>query len=677
MNLSSDKLDKNYYMAEKKFKLVSKNKPAGHQPEAIKQLVEGVNKNKKYQTLLGATGTGKTFTIANVIEKTQKKTLILAHNKTLAAQLYLEFKELFPNNAVEYFVSYFDFYQPEAYIPRTDMYIEKSSVTNDEIEMLRLATLNSLSTRNDVIVVASVACIYPAANPEDFDIYRIILKVGNTLKLSDLKENLVRLNYARSTECNEPGTFRIKGDVVDIFPGYVNDHIIRLSFFGDELEEIRKIHPTDSSVIQKYTSYVLGPANEYILNFERKDTAIKRIQEELMFRVQDFKNQQKLVEAQRLQQRTEYDIDAIKEFGFCNGIENYAFHLELREKGSTPWTLFDFFGDDWLMVIDESHISVPQVKGMYNTDKSRKTTLVEYGFRLPSALENRPLNYDEFSNKSDQVIFVSATPNDEEIQLSNNEIIEQIVRPTGLLDPIVEIRPRLDQINDLMNELKIQKDKNERTFITVTTIKMAEDLTEYLKERNFKCAYIHNELKTLERSLILNDLRRGKYDCVVGINLLREGLDIPEVSLVCIFDADKPGYFRSDKALIQTIGRAARNQNGRVIMYADEMTKAMKIAVDETNRRREIQEKFNKDHKITPKTIIKPIYDDLKNKASHKQIEEVMRKTKVKGDKFIKMIEDLRNEMLEAAKNQNYEHAASLRDLIIELETQQLSKSNK
>ncbi|MDC4184055.1 excinuclease ABC subunit UvrB [Mycoplasma bradburyae] len=662
---------------EKKFKLVSKNKPAGHQPEAIKKLVEGVKNKKKYQTLLGATGTGKTFTIANVIEKTQKKTLILAHNKTLAAQLYLEFKELFPNNAVEYFVSYFDFYQPEAYIPRSDMYIEKSSVTNDEIEMLRLASLNSLTTRNDVIVVASVACIYPAANPADFDLYRIILKVNNTVKIGDLKENLVRLNYVYNPDARSPGTFRVRGDVVEIFPGYVNDHVIRLSFFGDELEEIAKIHPVDSTVIEKYNSYVLGPANEYILNFDRRDTAIKRIQDELMFRIQEFKKDQKLIEAQRIEQRTEHDIDSIKEFGFCNGIENYAFHLELREKGSTPWTLFDFFGDDWLMVIDESHISVPQVKGMYNTDKSRKTTLVEYGFRLPSALENRPLNYDEFSSKADQVIFVSATPNREEIELSDNEIIEQIVRPTGLLDPTIEVRSRLDQITDLMNELRNQKSKNERTFITVTTIKMAEDLTEYLKERNFKCAYIHNELKTLERSLILNDLRRGKYDCVIGINLLREGLDIPEVSLVCIFDADKPGYFRSDKALIQTIGRAARNENGRVIMYADEMTNAMKIAIDETNRRREIQIEFNKKHKITPKTIVKPIYDDLKNKASHKQIEETIRKTKAKGDKFIKMIDELRKDMLEAAKNQNYEEAASLRDLIIELETNQLNKNNK
>ncbi|QZX49180.1 excinuclease ABC subunit UvrB [Mycoplasma sp. E35C] len=664
-------------MSNKKLQLVSKNKPAGHQPEAIKKLVDGIKNNKKYQTLLGATGTGKTFTIANVIEKTQKKTLVLAHNKTLAAQLYLEFKELFPNNAVEYFVSYFDFYQPEAYIPRTDMYIEKSSVTNDEIEMLRLATLNSLTTRNDVIVVASVACIYPAANPADFDLYRIILKVNNTLRLSDLKNNLVRLNYVNNPVSQEPGTFRVKGDVVEICPGYVNDHIIRLSFFGDELEEIAKIDPLNSTVMERYTSYVLGPANEYILNFERRDTAIQRIQEELMFRVAELKNNQKLLEAQRLEQRTNYDIDSIKEFGFCNGIENYAFHLELRDKGSTPWTLFDFFGKDWLMVIDESHMTVPQVKGMYNTDKSRKTTLVEYGFRLPSALENRPLNYDEFNKKSDQVIFISATPNEEEIELSNNVIVEQIVRPTGLLDPIIEVRPRTDQILDLLNELKIQKDKNERTFITVLTIKMAEDLTEFLKEKNIKCAYIHNELKTLERSLILNDLRRGKYDCVIGINLLREGLDIPEVSLVCIFDADKPGYFRSDKALIQTIGRAARNQNGRVIMYADEMTKAMQTAIDETNRRRTVQQEFNKKHNITPKSIIKPIHDDLRNKAAHKQIEETIRKSKAKGDKFVKLIEDLRKEMLEAAKNQNYEEAASLRDLIIELETNQLSKNQK
>ncbi|WP_027120124.1 excinuclease ABC subunit UvrB [[Mycoplasma] testudinis] len=658
------------------FKLVSKHRPAGDQPQAIKKLVAGLQAKKRKQVLLGATGTGKTFTIANVIQKVNKPTLVLAHNKTLAAQLYSEFKELFPENAVEYFVSYFDFYQPEAYIPRTDTYIEKSSMTNAEIEMLRLATLNSVSSRKDVIVVASVACIYPSAPPDDFDNFRIILKKGNKLKINELKNKLVHLNYKFNKIDLSPGNFRVNGDVVEIAPGNTDQFHVRLSFFGDELEEIAKIETLTGVLLERWIGYVLGPADEYIMNRDRMGESLKLIEQEMKDRVKWFTKENKLLEAQRIEQRTLYDLESLKEFGFCNGIENYSRHLELRGPGSTPWTLFDYFGDDWLLVVDESHMSIPQVRGMYNTDRSRKLTLIDYGYRLPSAIDNRPLNFQEFEKKTVNTIYVSATPNDWEIGESKNEVVEQIVRPTGLVDPVIEIRTSKNQIDNLISELKAQIAKNERTFITVMTIKMAEDLSDYLKEQNIKAVYLHNELKTLERSLIINDLRRGKYDCIVGINLLREGLDVPEVSLICIFDADKPGFFRSDKSLIQTIGRAARNVKGRVIMYGDVMTEAMKKAIDETNRRRDIQIAFNKKHKITPTTIVKPIYNDLSNKEVSREIEEFVKKKNRSTKASEKLIENLRAEMLQAAKNQLYERAAELRDVILELEASTPKKLN-
>ncbi|WP_033159917.1 excinuclease ABC subunit UvrB [Mycoplasmoides alvi] len=652
------------------FKLVSNYKPSGDQPKAIKSLIHNLKSKVKNQVLLGATGTGKTFTVANVIESFNKPTLVLAHNKTLAAQLYSEFKELFPNNAVEYFVSYFDFYQPEAYVARTDTYIEKSSITNKEIEMLRLATLNSLTSRKDVIVVASVACIYPSAPPEDFENFRLIVKIKNKYKIHELKYKLANLNYKFNRIDLSPGNFRINGDILEIAPGYTNEFYIRLSFFGNELEEITKVDPLTANVIERLHAYVIAPADEYLMNRDRMNESLNLIKNELKERLTFFKSQNKLLEAQRLEQRTNYDLECLQEFGFCNGIENYSRHLELRKENETPYTLFDYFGNDWLMIIDESHMSVPQIRGMFNTDRSRKTSLVDYGFRLPSAIDNRPLNFEEFQKRLSNVIFVSATPNNWEIDYSNGHVIEQIVRPTGLVDPEIEIRSSKYQIDNLIEELHRQIAKKEKTFVTVMTIKMAEDLTEYLKERNIKVAYLHNELKTLERSLIINDLRRGKYDCIVGINLLREGLDVPEVSLVCIFDADKPGFFRSDKSLIQLIGRAARNIHGKVIMYADTITESMQIAIDETNRRRNIQLSFNKENKIIPKTIIKPIYGDLGNKESARDLYNFVSK-KTKGQKNIqKMIDNFRKEMLDAAKKQQYERAAELRDIILELEAE-------
>ena len=653
------------------FTLVSQFKPAGDQTKAIQQLAKGIKQNKgRGQVLLGATGTGKTFTVANVIASVNKPTLVLAHNKTLAAQLYTEFKELFPHNAVEYFVSYFDFYQPEAYIPRTDTYIEKSSVTNKEIEMLRLATLNSVSSRRDVIVVASVACIYPSAPPDDFETFRIIIKKGNKYDLAKFKQDLVRIDYKFNKIDLAPGNFRTNGDVFEIAPGHINDYYVRLSFFDDELEEIAQIDSVTGNVREKWNSYVIPPADEYIMNRSRMDESLARIRSELSERIAWFKQENKLLEAQRIEQRTNYDLESLAEFGVCNGIENYSRHMELRDKDATPPTLFDYFGDDWLLVIDECHMSIPQVRGMYNTDRSRKTSLVDYGFRLPSALDNRPLNFDEFQARMPHTIFVSATPNQWEIAWTNTPIVEQIVRPTGLVDPQIERRPSKHQIDDLLAVLHEQVAKNQRTFIAVMTIRMAEDLTEYLKERNIKVAYLHNELKTLERSIIINDLRRGKYDCVVGINLLREGLDVPEVSLVVVFDADKPGFFRSEQSLIQLFGRAARNIAGKVIMYADGMTSAMQKAIDETNRRRAIQLAYNKQHHITPKTIVKPIYDDISNKDTLGSARKALVKRGQSKKERQQIIEQLREEMLTAASKQDYEQAAQLRDIIMEMQTE-------
>lgn len=643
------------------FVLNASYKPSGDQPKAIDEILQNLKKTK-YQVLLGATGTGKTFTIANIIEKTQKKALILAHNRTLASQLYLELKSFFPNNHVEYFVSYFDFFQPEAYLPRTDTYIEKNAQSNAEIEMMRLSTLNSLSNYDDVIVVASVACIYPTSSQEDFNRYKLFLQTNHKYELNYIKNSLVTMDYKFNAIELKPGSFRFKGDVLEFMPGYDNNIIFRISFFGNELEKIVKVNSLTGEIIEKMSNILITPANEYVMNRDSANDALERIEIELNERIKYFKKNNKLLEAERIEQRTKYDLESLKEFGVCPGIENYAAQLENRKPGETPFSLLDYFKDDeWLFIIDESHISVPQMRGMYNTDRSRKETLVEYGFRLPSALDNRPLMFNEIFDRTNQTIFVSATPNDWEKEISNNFIVEQIVRPTGLLDPTIEIRPTKYQIDDLINEIFKQREKNERTFVSVITIKMAEELSEYLKQRGIKVAYLHNELKTIERSKILYELRKGKYEVVVGINLLREGIDIPEVSLMVIFDADKPGLFRSEKSLIQMIGRAARNVNGHVIMYADEKTKDMERAIDETNRRRDIQIKFNRRNGIIPKTIYKEISNSLFDNIN--DIQDIIKKPK----SIESTITKLKKEMLKAAKNQEYELAATLRDQITEL----------
>lgn len=651
------------------FKLVSKFKPSGDQPEAIKKIVEGFQKNQKSQVLIGATGTGKTFTMANIIKSLNKKTLVLAHNKTLAAQLYSEFKEFFPENKVEYFVSAFDFYQPEAFLPKTNTYIEKNSQSNSDIEMLNLSALNSLVEHNDVIVVASVASIYASSPPDEFFKNRVNYKLNQKISIKQIQYELINLNYQRNDIDVVHGKFSVKGDVLEIGPGFTDEFNYRLSFFGDEIEEIAKIDPLTKNLICKLNEIILPGAEVYLANKDTLDESLKRIDAEMKQTHKNFLKQNKHIEAQRILERTTHDIQSFKEFGFCPGIENYSRHLELRAEGQTPFTIFDYFGDDWLLIVDESHMMIPQIRGMYNTDRSRKETLVEYGFRLPSALDNRPLNFDEFLNKKDKVLYVSATPNQWEIDQSN-QTVEQLIRPTGLVDPTIEIRPTKDQILDIENELKIQISNNERTFITVMTIRMAEELTEYLRSKNIKVAYLHNELKTLERFKILNNLRKGIYDVVIGINLLREGLDVPEVSKVLILDADKPGFFRSDKSLIQIIGRASRNAKGKVIMYADQITEAMETAINETNRRRNIQLEFNKKHNIIPKTIIKPIALDLNRNDADINIDELISKNKKSKEKKDKTIKKLREEMLQAAKNQEYERAAYLRDIIIELEGQ-------
>ncbi len=648
------------------FKLVSKYKPSGDQPQAIGKLVEGIKENKKEQVLLGATGTGKTFTIANVIEKVNKPTLVLAHNKTLAGQLYSELKEFFPDNAVEYFVSYYDYYQPEAYVPSTDTYIEKDSSINDEIDELRHRATSSLLSRNDVIVVASVSCIYGIGEVEEYKNKMLTLSVGEEIERNKVLTKLVEMLYERNDLDFKRGTFRVRGDVVELIPAYENTKGYRIEFFGDEIDRISEIDSLTGAIISNKKTISLFPASHFVVSDAKLKDAIKRIKNELKERLEELKADNKLLAAERLEQRTNYDIEMLEETGFCSGIENYSAPMSGRSKGETPTTLMDFFPDDYLLVVDESHVTLPQVRGMYNGDRARKMNLVEYGFRLPSALDNRPLKYDEFEKKINQAIYVSATPGDLELEHTNNTYVEQIIRPTGLLDPEVEIRKTEGQIDDLIGEIRTRIEKNERVLITTLTIRMSEELTNYLKDLDIKVAYLHSEIKTLERLQIIHDLRIGKYDVVVGINLLREGIDIPEVSLIAILDADKEGFLRSTRSLIQTIGRCARNANGHVIMYADKMTDSMKEAIEETKRRRNIQEEYNKEHGIIPKTIEKEIREVVSNVdlSNDKKTTKKMTKKEIE-----KTEEEIEQAMREAAKNLDFERAMELRDILFEMKT--------
>lgn len=646
------------------FELVSNYSPSGDQPKAIQELVSGLKEGKKDQVLLGATGTGKTFTIANVIKEVNKPTLVLAHNKTLAGQLYSEFKELFPNNRVEYFVSYYDYYQPEAYVPSTDTYIEKDSSINDEIDELRHAATSSLLNRRDTIVVASVSCIYNIGDKESYKNHMLTLNVGDEIDKNTILTKLIDMTYERNDIDFHRGTFRSRGDVIDIIPAYERASGIRVELFGDEIEKISEFEVITGKFIQSKKSISIFPASHFVTTEANIEEAIRRINLELESRLKYFKDNNKLLEEQRLRERTNYDMEMLKETGFCHGVENYSRHLALRSEGETPNTLMDFFPDDYLLVIDESHATIPQVRGMYNGDRARKQTLVDYGFRLPSALDNRPLQFNEFKEKANKTIYVSATPGDYELDLVDHKVVEQIIRPTGLLDPIIEVKPTEGQIDDIIKEINNRKEKNERVIITTLTIRMAEELTNYLKEVNIKVAYLHNEIKTLERVKIIRDLRLGKYDVLVGINLLREGIDLPEVSLICILDADKQGFLRSDRSLIQTIGRCARNENGKVLMYADNVSLAMETAIRETQRRRDIQEKYNKEHGIVPKTIIKEIRDLITNEVLAEKEEEKMSKKEREM-----LIFTLESEMKEAAKRFDFEKAIELRDILFEIKS--------
>ena len=647
------------------FQLVTKFEPSGDQPKAINELVKGIQDGKKEQVLLGATGTGKTFTIANVIKEVNKPTLVLAHNKTLAGQLYAELKELFPNNHVEYFVSYYDYYQPEAYVPSSDTYIEKDSSINDEIDELRHSATSALINYQDTIVVASVSCIYGIGEKEEYIHKMMILTIGDKIRRNDIINKLVDMQYERNDIDFHRGTFRVRGDVIDIVP--INEHAsgIRIELFGDEVESIRKFDPVTGAILKNIKSITISPASHFVTSDDKLKEAIKRIEEELKERLEELKSEGKLLEEQRLRERTNYDIEMLKETGFCSGVENYSRHLALRGPGETPTCLIDFFPKDFLLVVDESHVTLPQVRGMYNGDRMRKQTLVDYGFRLPSALDNRPLTFAEFESKINQAIYVSATPGDYELAKTNNQFVEQIIRPTGLLDPTIEVKPSEGQIDDIINEIRKRMAKNERVLITTLTIRMSEELTNYLKEMNIKVAYLHNEVKTLERLKIIHDLRAGIYDVVVGINLLREGIDIPEVSLICILDADKQGFLRSTRSLVQTIGRCARNANGHVIMYADTYSDAMQEAITETERRRKIQEQYNIEHHIVPKTIIKEIKDVVSNEIK----EKVKKKTISKKEKE-KICHDLEIEMQNAAKNLDFERAMELRDILFEMKSE-------
>ncbi len=648
------------------FNLISKYKPSGDQPSAIKELVDGINSGKKEQVLLGATGTGKTFTIANVIKEVNKPTLVLAHNKTLAAQLYSEFKELFPNNHVCFFISYYDYYQPEAYVPSTDTYIEKDSSINDEIDELRHEATSNLLTYDDVIVVSSVSCIYGIGEVDEYKGKMLTLSVGEEIDRNKVLTKLVDMLYERNDLDFKRGTFRVRGDILEIIPVNQNQTGYRIEFFGDEIDRISEIDVLTGAVITNKKTISLFPASHFVVSDDKLHEAIKRIKSELQERLKELKDENKLLAAERLEQRTNYDIEMLEETGFCSGIENYSAPMAGRKKGETPTTLMDFFPDDYLLVVDESHVTLPQVRGMYNGDRARKMNLVEYGFRLPSALDNRPLQYDEFEKKINQAIYVSATPGDLELEHTNNHYIEQIIRPTGLLDPTIEVRKTEGQIDDLIGEINDRISKNERVLVTTLTIRMSEELTNYLKELDIKVAYLHSEIKSLERVQIIHDLRQGKYDVLVGINLLREGLDIPEVSLIAILDADKEGFLRSSRSLVQTIGRCARNAHGHVIMYGDKITDSMRYAIDETLRRRKIQVEYNKEHGIIPQTISKEISEVISNVDISNDKSKAKPLTKKEQEKLIESVEQ---EMREAAKNLDFERAMELRDILFEMKS--------
>lgn len=649
-----------------KFKIVSDYKPTGDQPEAIDALAEGINSGAKHQVLLGVTGSGKTFTMANVIEKVQKPTLVIAHNKTLAAQLCSEFKEFFPNNAVEYFVSYYDYYQPEAYVVHSDTYIEKDSSINDEIDKLRHSATSALLERRDVIIVASVSCIYGLGDPVEYKRLVVSLRTGMEKSREEVLRQLVNIQYERNDINFVRGTFRVRGDTVEIFPASSADNVLRVEFFGDEIERIIEVNSLTGEIIGVRQHASIFPASHYATSSEKIEAAIKTIEEELEERVKQFKEEDKLIEAQRIQQRTMYDIEMLREVGFCQGIENYSRHITGRAPGSRPYTLIDYFPEDYLTIVDESHVTLPQVRGMYGGDRSRKDSLVNYGFRLPSAYDNRPLNFGEFEGLVNQILYVSATPGPYEME-KKDKLVEQVIRPTGLLDPAIEIKPIEGQIDDLISEINRRVEKKQRVLITTLTKKMAENLTDYLNEMDIKVRYLHSDIKTMERMEIIRDLRLGEFDVLVGINLLREGLDLPEVSLVAILDADKEGFLRSEISLIQTVGRAARNVDGKVIMYADKITRSMKTAIDETQRRREIQEQYNLKHNIKPKSIEKGIRDvieatrvaeeeDKYGKAAIKKILSI--------EELEKIIKGLEKEMMRAAKDLQFERAAELRDKI-------------
>ncbi|KQU15749.1 excinuclease ABC subunit UvrB [Bacillus altitudinis] len=657
-----------------RFELVSNYQSQGDQPKAIEKLVEGIHQGKQHQTLLGATGTGKTFTVSNLIKEVNKPTLVIAHNKTLAGQLYSEFKEFFPNNAVEYFVSYYDYYQPEAYVPQTDTFIEKDASINDEIDKLRHSATSSLFERRDVIIIASVSCIYGLGSPEEYRELVLSLRTEMEIERNQLLRKLVDIQYSRNDIDFQRGTFRVRGDVVEIFPASRDEHCIRVEFFGDEIERIREVDALTGEILGDRDHVAIFPASHFVTREEKMEKAIINIEKELEEQLEKLRENGKLLEAQRLEQRTRYDLEMMREMGFCSGIENYSRHLTLRPPGSTPYTLLDYFPDDFMIVVDESHVTIPQIRAMYNGDQARKQVLVDHGFRLPSALDNRPLTFDEFEKHINHIVHVSATPGPYELE-KTPEVVEQIIRPTGLLDPIIEVRPIEGQIDDLIGEIHARVEKNERVLVTTLTKKMSEDLTDYLKEIGIKVNYLHSEIKTLERIEIIRDLRLGKYDVLVGINLLREGLDIPEVSLVAILDADKEGFLRSERSLIQTIGRAARNAEGRVIMYADNMTKSMDIAIQETKRRREQQEAYNEKFGITPQTIHKKIRDVIKATKVHEDSEEYETKAAPKLSKMSKkerekVIENVEKEMKDAAKALDFEKAAELRDLLLELKAE-------